>query len=310
MNKEQAKPFLKWAGGKRQLLKQFQMYFPAELNGKGRIKYYYEPFLGSGAVFFWVMQNCNVKKAYINEINPDIYLCYVAIKRNAKEVINNLKKYEKKYLSLTMPQKPIFYLKVRKNYNIQRKAFTFSKYNSVLSPKRAADTIFLNRTCFNGLYRVNSKSEFNVPFATYKHPTICNEKNLLKVAELLKKTLITNHDFEKTKKYLKTPAFIYFDPPYRPISKTSSFTTYSTNTFNDIEQERLAEFIKEINKIKKIKIMVSNSDPKNINPNDHFFENLYSDFNLRRVSANRAINCNGKKRGKINEILITNYWQQ
>jgi DNA adenine methylase len=307
MNNKQAKPFLKWAGGKRQLLKQFKLHFPKELNGKGHIKYYYEPFLGSGAVFFWVMQNCRIEKAYINEINLDVYLCYVAIKKDVGRVIKHLKKYEKKYLPLSLAQKKVFYLKIRDNYNKQRKKITFSKYNTLLSPKRASNTIFLNRTCFNGLYRVNSNGDFNVPFGTYDKPKICDEKNLLEVSRLLEKTHITNYDFEKTKKYLKSKSFVYVDPPYRPISKTSSFTTYSANTFNDTEQTRLARFMKEINCIKQVKIMISNSDPKNINPNDNFFENLYFDFNLRRVFANRAINCDGTKRGKINEVLITNY---
>ena len=171
----QARPFLKWAGGKGQLLEQFQFRFPEELNGKGIIKHYYEPFLGSGAVFFWVMQNCKIDKAYINEFNPEIYLCYAAIQKNVEQVIRYLRNLENKYRRLDLAVQEAFYYQIRGKYNQTRRNFNFDKYSTNKYSKRAGTTIFLNRTCFNGLYRVNSKGEFNVPFGRYKNPTICEE---------------------------------------------------------------------------------------------------------------------------------------
>ncbi|MBM3245618.1 MAG: Dam family site-specific DNA-(adenine-N6)-methyltransferase, partial [Candidatus Omnitrophica bacterium] len=162
MNKKyiQARPFLKWAGGKGQLLEQFQFRFPTELNGKGIIKRYYEPFLGSGAVFFWVMQNCKIEKAYINEFNPEIYLCYVAIQKNVEQVIKHLRNLENKYRRLDLAGQEEFYYQVRDKYNQTRGNINFASYSIKEYSRRTAMTIFLNRTCFNGLYRVNSKSEF------------------------------------------------------------------------------------------------------------------------------------------------------
>jgi len=309
MNNSQAEasPFLKWAGGKTQLLEQLKNFFPKQLNGKGEIKYYYEPFLGSGALFFWVMQNCAIEKAYINELNPEIYLCYRTIQRDVSAVVRHLKSLERKYHSLTAEGQESYYYKIRDLYNRSRDAINFKKYSRNLHPERVAMTIFLNRTCYNGLYRVNSKGEFNVPFGRYKNPTICNSENLLNVNKLLHKTEITNDDFSIILKQIKPSSFVYFDPPYRPLNKTSKFTSYSTNTFDDYEQKRLADVIKKLERIDEVKVMLSNSDPKNEDPNDDFFDNLYCDFNLARLKAKRMINCNATKRGAINEILVMNY---
>ena len=302
-----AKPFLKWAGGKGQLLNQFQAYFPKELNGKGIIKHYYEPFLGSGAVFFWVKQNCKLKDAFINEFNPEIYLCYVAIQSNVGEVIKLLRKLEKKYYSFDRVAQEELYYEIRHQYNSTRKNVDFkcSQVKNYLN--RVASTIFLNRTCFNGLYRVNSRGDFNVPFGRYENPTICNEDNLKAVSELLQGVVITNDDFGVVERQIKASSFVYFDPPYRPLNQTSSFTSYSANNFNDSEQRRLSAVFRKLNNISGVKLMLSNSDPKNEDKDDNFFDKLYKDFRIERLKARRMINCDASKRSEINEILVMNY---
>jgi len=307
MKIHQAKPFLKWAGGKGQLLDQFQAYFPKELNGKGIIKHYYEPFLGSGAVFFWVKQNCKLKEAYINEFNPEIYLCYMAIQASVERLIKLLRSLEKKYYSFDSVAQEEFYYEIRHKYNVTRESVNFKHLEIKKYFNRAALTIFLNRTCFNGLYRVNSKGDFNVPFGRYVNPTICNENNLRAVSELLQGAVITNDDFGVVEKQIKASSFVYFDPPYRPLSQTSSFTSYSANDFNDNEQRRLSAVFKKLSNISGVKLMLSNSDPKNENKDDNFFDKLYKDFRIERLKARRMINCDASKRSEINEILVMNY---
>jgi DNA adenine methylase len=263
--------------------------------------------LGSGAVFFWVIQNCKIEKAYINEFNPEIYLCYVAIQKDVERVIKYLKTLEKKYHSLNAVAQERFYYQIRTKYNQTRGNIDFEKYNTKKYPERASITIFLNRTCFNGLYRVNSKGDFNVPFGRYKKPTICDIQNLRGVNKVLKNVKITNKDFSVIQKHIKEQSFVYFDPPYRPLNRTSNFTSYSSNEFNDKEQERLAVVFKKLSEIDDVKIMLSNSDPKNENKEDNFFERLYDGFRIERLKARRMINCNAAKRGVINEILVMNY---
>ena len=178
------------------------------------------------------------------------------------------------------------------------------KSDSANSLLRAALFIYLNKTCFNGLYRVNRKGAFNVPMGSYKNPTVCDIDNLRKASELLQEVTILTGDYTCIADKLDERTFIYFDPPYRPLTKTAEFTSYNADDFNDEHQTKLAEFIKSIN---KSKVMASNSDPKNVDETDNFFDDLYSGLNINRVSANRAINSNGNNRGKIHELLITNY---
>ncbi len=303
----QVRPFLKWAGGKRQLLGQFQLYFPQELNGKGIIKRYYEPFLGSGAVFFWIMQNCKLEESFINEFNPEIYLCYTSIQNNVEKLINLLKALEKKYSVFKETAQEEFYYQIRHKYNDSRKDINLKNSYAKRYVERAALTIFLNRTCFNGLYRVNSSGYFNVPFGRYKNPTICDVENLRAVSHRLKGVVITNDDFSVVERQIKKSSFVYFDPPYRPLNKTSNFTSYSKNEFDDKEQERLASVFKRLNRIDNVKIMLSNSDPKNEDKKDNYFERLYAGFRIERLKAKRMINCDASRRGEINEILVMNY---
>jgi DNA adenine methylase len=306
MNRNEIKPFLKWAGGKTQLLEQFRLLFPKELNGKGIIKNYYEPFLGGGAVFFWVAQNCKIENFHINEFNPEIYICYHVLKKDAEDLIKELTLMKKKYLDLDKNKREVFYYKKRGQYNKTKNEFNLKKYNKKLWIQKAALTIFLNKTCFNGLYRVNAKGEFNVPFGRYKNPEIFNVANLRAISKLLQKAKLTNADFSIVENKLKSSSFVYFDPPYRPLNQTSNFNAYANTGFDDTEQKRLANTFRYLDN-RGAKIMLSNSDPKNFNSNDDFFDKLYKGYNIVRVEAKRRINSNSSKRGNIKELVIKNY---
>ncbi|MBJ7898649.1 MAG: Dam family site-specific DNA-(adenine-N6)-methyltransferase [Cyanobacteria bacterium RI_101] len=299
-----AKPILKWAGGKGQLLPQIAPYFPPELK-TGEIETYVEPFVGAGAVFFWIAQNFPVKNFYIADINPELILLYTAVQKNVEGVIQELSTIGADYGALEKTEQKAYFLAIRQRYNQERKEINFKKFNPAWI-SRAAQIIFLNKTCFNGLYRVNKKGDFNVPFGDYKNPKICDADNLVTVSNILKKTVIHCIDFSEIKDYLSSPAFIYLDPPYRPLSQTSNFKAYAQFDFSDSEQKRLAQFLAYLNQ-QGHKVMLSNSDPKNIDKNDNFFDDLYSNFKIHRIMANRMINSKASHRGAISEILVTNY---
>ena len=293
-----AKPFLKWAGGKGQLLEKFNSLFPDELIN-GKIKTYIEPFVGGGAVLFDVLQKFAIEKAVIIDLNKELINCYRCIKENAEEVMEQLEFLQEKLYSLTLDSQIDFYLEIRCKYNTIR-------LNGNCDFEKAADFIFLNKTCFNGLYRVNSKGEFNVPFGRYKKPLICDKENLFLIHKLLQKVEILYGDYKQCKPFVNENTFIYFDPPYRPITETQSFVGYSQNGFNDDNQRELAGFAQELGTC-EAKIMLSNSDPKNSNPDDNFFDDLFKGFSIERVKARRMINCQADKRGSITEIIVTNY---
>lgn len=299
-----AKPFLKWAGGKGQLLQKFRDLYPQSLKDN-KIKNYYEPFLGSGAVYFDIAQNYKIEKAWLYDINPELVLTYQVVQKDAAKLIDFLYRYEKEYLKLTNTKREKYFYDQRTNYNLQRFNVDYDKYAATWIA-RAAQLIFLNRTCFNGLYRVNAKGDFNTPAGTYDNPTICDEYNLLAVAKVLENATIKRADFRQIKRDLKKNSFVYFDPPYRPISKTASFKAYSKNEFGDKEQTELATLFATIDKSGEY-VMLSNSDPKNNNPDDNFFDDLYSAYKLIRIPARRMINSDASKRGNINEIVVTNY---
>lgn len=299
-----AKPFLKWAGGKTQLIQQFENFFPKELK-EGEISEYVEPFLGGGAIFFYVIQNYKIQKAYLSDVNEELILLYKVVQNDVEKLIELLEALATEFLKRNEQENHNLFYSIRKNYNQNRKEINFKKY----SPnwiERASQLIFLNKTCFNGLYRVNQKGGFNVPFGRYKTPKILDTENLLRTAEIFQNVEFQVSDFEKIGEKVTENSFVYFDPPYRPISQTASFTSYTKGDFNDSDQMRLASFFEELHK-KDAKLMLSNSDPKNENPNDDFFEKLYSGFSIGRVLANRMINCNGSRRGQIFELLIKNY---
>lgn len=299
-----AKPFLKWAGGKGQLLQKFQKLYPRELKSK-KIKNYYEPFLGSGAVFFDIAQNYDIENAFLYDINEELILTYQVIQKDVSKLIEFLYRYQRFYLKLNKKQREKYFYEQRANYNLQKFNIDYEKYSDAWIPI-AAQTIFLNKTCFNGLYRVNSKGEFNTPAGEYENPTICDEYNLLSVSKVLELAIIKKADFRQLRRDLKTNSFVYFDPPYRPISKTANFTSYSKHDFTDEEQIELKNLFEYIHK-KGEYVMLSNSDPKNHDKKDDFFDRLYGEFKIVRIPAKRIINSNAAKRGAINEIVVTNY---
>lgn len=286
------------------MLQKFQELYPQQLKDK-KIKNFYEPFLGSGAVFFDVAQNFEIKSAYLYDINEELILAYKVVQQDAPKLIDCLHRYQRTYLKLEKKKREEYFYKQRTNYNLQRITTDHNKYSEAWIP-RAAQLIFLNRTCFNGLFRVNSKADFNTPVGDYKNPVICDEANLLAVAKVLSIATIKKADFRQIKKDLKKNSFVYFDPPYRPISKTASFTAYSKHAFADKEQTDLKNIFEFIDS-KGQYAMLSNSDPKNIDPKDNFFDELYKGFNLTRIPARRMINSDASKRGSISEIVVTNY---
>ncbi len=290
-----ATPFLKWAGGKRQLLATISENLPKELE-EGKINKYIEPFVGGGALFFDLIQKYNFQEIILNDYNSDLINLYKYIKNDVNLLINKLQTISEQYLKLDQEDRKEYFYKIRESYN---KATSDSI-------EKAVYLIFLNKTCFNGLYRVNKKNQFNVPHGRYKNPTILNKENLLNVSHLLENVNVTSGDFSKIESLVDEETFVYFDPPYRPLSTSSSFTSYSNNEFNDSEQIRLAEFFTNLDG-KGGKLMLSNSDPKNADIEDEFFDDLYKDYNIRRVNAKRTINSDSNGRGKITELLITNY---
>lgn len=300
------KPFLKWAGGKTQLLGAIYKSLPINALASGEITRYVEPFIGSGAVFFSLAQSFpQIQEFYISDINQELILVYITIQSNVGELIQLLTDLQQEYFMLTPVQQKEYFYRVRSSFNEKRQSTDYSMFSNQWI-ERAAQFIFLNRTCFNGLFRVNSKGEFNVPFGKYNNPTICHAETLQNVSQILQRTTIRLADFSDCLNYTDEHTFIYFDPPYRPISTTSSFTAYSAFNFDDNEQIRLANFCKTLDQ-RNSKFLLSNSDPKNENPNDHFFETAYAWCHIERVQANRMINCNASKRGLIYELLIKNY---
>lgn len=297
MTDRRPKPFLKWAGGKTQLISEIEKSLPSEIICNHFT--YIESFVGSGAVLFWMLNNFPfMKKAVINDINEDLVNTYRTIASKPLELISILEILQNEFHELEGKddEKKTYYYQKRDLYNARKNE----------ESGQAALFIFLNRTCFNGLYRVNRKNEYNVPMGSYKRPTICDKTNLLAVSQALQKVEILCGDYENTIKNAAENSFFYFDPPYKPLSNTSSFNSYAKDEFNDEQQIRLRDFCVRIGE-KGHKWMLSNSDVKGENENDSFFDKIYSDFSVSRVKARRNINSNPQKRGELNELLITNY---
>lgn len=248
-------------------------------------------------LFYMLQHYPNINHAIINDINPDLITCYRTVRDDPNELIASLQDIENTYLSLnTEEARKEFFMVVRNRYNEKN-----------LDPiENTTKFFFLNKTCFNGLYRVNKKGLFNVPFGRYSNPTICNPETILKDSELLQRVEILNGDFEETFKYAQGNTLFYFDPPYRPLSDTSSFNNYAKEAFNDDAQIRLKKYCDRINDA-GFKFMLSNSDVKSVNGEDNFFDVLYAAYQIERVLASRSINSNPNKRGKLTEILVRNY---
>lgn len=291
------KPFLKWAGGKTQLINEIKQRLPKDFEKSTYT--YIEPFIGSGAILLWMISNYpNIEKAVINDINYDLINTYKVVSTHPGELISILGIMQSEYHSLDTQQdkKKEYYYNKRESYNLRK--------SDIIT--QAALFIFLNRTCFNGLYRVNKSNEFNVPMGSYQKPTICDEKNLLAVNKVLQKVEILNGDYERTLEHAGENSFFYFDPPYKPLNTTSSFNSYAKDEFNDQQQVRLRDFCSKIDSM-GYQWMLSNSDVKGVDENNPFFDELYAEFNIERVKATRRINSKADKRGELNELLITNY---
>jgi DNA adenine methylase len=299
-----ARPFLKWAGGKRQLLPQIDHYLPETLKA-GSIIRYVEPFVGSGAVFFHVAQKYAPHHLVISDFNPELIRAYRTIQRRVADLIPVLQDIENYYLPLGDAARKRFYYEQRSKFN-EALPDVQHEPEPQENVERTAQLIFLNRTCYNGLFRVNSKGEFNVPSGRYKNPTICDAVNLQAVADLLQRTEIRFGPYDNCDSVIDGKTMVYFDPPYRPISKTANFTAYSQRQFDDEAQLDLARFYRKLDK-QGARLMLSNSDPQNIDPDDSFFETAYAGFRIVRVQASRRINSRAEKRGLIYELLILNY---
>jgi DNA adenine methylase len=300
-----ARPFLKWAGGKSQLLSQLAAYFPPAL-AAGGIRRYVEPFLGGGALFLEIAQRYPVDDVVLSDANPELVLVYQVVQLDVEALIDRLEAHARAYLAADEPGRQAYYYQVRDEYNAQRCELDFSCHSAAWV-ERAAAMLFLNKTCYNGLHRVNGQGEFNVPHGRYRRPVICDGDNLRQVSALLQRATLRVGHFTICAAVVDAATFVYFDPPYRPLSSTASFTSYGREKFGDAEQIELAHFFARLNAETGAALMLSNSDPKNSNPNDDFFEQLYHSFAIHRVWASRMINSQGDKRGKISELVITNY---
>ena len=301
----QAKPFLKWAGGKSQLLAQLRDHFPAEL-ASGAICRYVEPFLGGGAVYLDIVQRYSIQEAHLFDVNEELILAYTVVQRDPRALIEQLTGHRQYYGTLDKPARSTYFYCVRERYNAHKQYVDFHTYSAAWV-ERAADMIFLNKTCFNGLFRVNASGLFNVPFGRYRHPVVFEEQNILRVSQLLQCATLHVGGFASCAAWVDARTFVYFDPPYRPISATSSFTSYSRGKFDDSDQRALAQFFADLAARSGARLMLSNSDPKNLDANDNFFDELYAPFTVHRVAASRMINAAGDGRGRISEILVTNY---
>lgn len=289
------KPFIKWAGGKSKILNNIKEFLPSDFKNK-KITYV-EPFLGGGSVFFGLSQVYNFERIILNDINQDLINTYQIVQNNVLELIDILRLFQIEYHEISdLEEKKEYYYYKRNLYN---------KRESNLI-ERAALFIFLNRTCFNGLYRVNKNNEFNVPIGSYVKPEICNADNLINSSELLKKVEFYSGDYEQMFDLVQdSKAFFYMDPPYKPVSKTSQFNSYSHISFNDDEQIRLKNFCDKLNENNHLWIL-SNSDMSEHAKYNSFFDDLYKEYQIDYVNAKRYINSNAQKRGDLKELLIIN----
>ena len=293
--KNTLKPFVKWVGGKGQLVD--VLLDTMQATGRTYTKYC-EPMIGGGALLFSLLAKNQFKEVYISDTNEELINSFLVIRDNVDMLIEKLQEMQTTFLPMNDNGRKYYYYQARDKFNSL-------KITHETALEKASLFIFLNKTCFNGLYRVNKSGQFNVPMGAYKNPTICDEINLRNVSKALQNVTIVCGDYTLCQNFVDNDTFVYIDPPYRPISETSSFTAYNTDCFDDKEQIRLAEFIEKISQ-KGANILLSNSDPKNNNPDDNFFDDLYKGYNIERVSAVRAINSNSQKRGKIKELIIYN----
>ncbi|RTL01600.1 MAG: DNA adenine methylase [Proteobacteria bacterium] len=298
-----AKPFIKWVGGKTQLIPQLSQII-LEICPEPVVNYV-EPFIGGGALFFWLKSHNRIQNAVISDINTDLILTYNIIKYSVLDLIDTLSSLQIQYSSMEFEDRELMFYDIRNQYNDQQSIVDYNSYFCTKSITRAAQFIFLNKTCFNGLYRQNSSGKFNVPFGKYKKPVICDTHNLLNCSDLLQDVQIICGDFELTRKFITKDTLVYLDPPYKPISKTSSFTKYHGADFDDGDQIRLAHYYEEIDSY-GAKIILSNSDPSSVDIENRFFDNLYHRFDILRVSVTRTVSAAASSRKAVTELIIKN----
>ena len=279
------KPFLKWAGGKGQLIKEIEQYYPFR---NSKITKYAEPFVGGGAVLFDILSRYYLKEVYISDINAELINTYRMIRDDIDALIEMLYAMQSDFIPLDTDDRKAYYMQKRERFNDLK--------------VNGNENINIEK----GLFPLNKKGLFNVPMGAYKNPMICAENNLRAVSEKLQKVTIVCGDYRESANFIDENTFVYFDPPYRPITDTASFTAYTENLFNDDAQIELARFVDDMDE-KGAKIVISNSDPKNSNADDDFFDNIYSAHKIKRIEATRMINCNSEARGKIKELLISNF---
>ncbi len=292
------KPFLKWAGGKAQLLSEIAKFYPFD---DGKITKYAEPFVGGGAVLFDILDKYQLEAVYLSDINRDLINAYSVIQNDVENLICLLELFQVQYMSTEIAQRKVYYNNKRERFNKLKRSSDPS-----FNIECAALFIFLNKTCFNGLYRVNRKGQFNVPMGAYKRPMICDETNLRVVSEKLQRVRIACGDYRLSSDFIDEKTFVYLDPPYRPLTATANFTAYTADMFDDKQQIELACFVNDMDK-RGARIVVSNSDPHNIDRNDMFFDKIYADKQIKRIEATRMINSKSTGRGKIKELLISNF---
>ena len=295
--KGNTRPFIKWAGGKGQLLEVLKANLPAGMGTT--ITKYVEPFVGGGAFLFALLNEYSFNEVHINDNNQELMNAFMVIKENCGALLKELQFFQEEYEKLDIEAQQSYYYAQRDRFN-----------ELVLNPETAVSKaslfIFLNKTCFNGLYRVNKSGKFNVPAGKYKNPLICDKENLINISKRLQNVVMHACDYHDMEKFADENALVYLDPPYRPLNGTSAFTSYTENQFNDKDQVELANFYKKLSD-NGVKVLLSNSDPHNVNYEDDFFDDLYADFNIQRITAVRMINSNAEKRGNVTELLIKNY---
>lgn len=301
-----ARPFLKWVGGKTQLLKELEKRLPPHILDEGVIPRYVEPFLGGGALFFHLKAHYKVEESFLVDANPELIMAYQVIQKNHHDLIHILRNIETNHLEMAEAQRKNNYYQIRDSYNGQMGDTDYENYSSGWV-ERTAYLIFLNKTGYNGLFRLNKSGEYNVPFGRYPNPTICDEANLHLVHEALQKTELLCADFTQAGDFIEEETLVYMDPPYRPLNRTSYFTDYSANGFGEEDQKRLARFYQDMDQ-RGSYLILSNSDPKNEKPDDEFFDELYQDYKIERVAAKRNINSDKWGRGIVNELIVRNYF--
>ena len=297
VKKDNIRPFVKWAGGKGQLLDVLKVNLPSGMGTA--ITKYAEPFVGGGALLFALLSEYTFDEVYINDNNRELINVFSVIKEDCEALVRELAILQEDYEQLTLEDQQVFYYK-------QRDMFNEMPLKETTAIFKAALFIFLNKTCFNGLYLVNNTGKFNVPSVKYKNPLICDEENLINISKRLQNVIMRSCDYHDVETFADEKTLVYFDPPYRPLNITSAFTSYTENQFNDNNQIELAQFYKQLSD-KGVKVLLSNSDPHNVNYEDNFFDDLYAEFDIQRITAVRMINSKSEKRGNVTELLIKNY---